>query len=232
MSDDLVSTVLNAGCDFPWSDGLFGHLERYIGTADHFLAIAQDLQSKSLAEALNSELDPVAVRELAYELERLQGADLKSNRRLIWGGLLVSIYAAFEQSSAQIFAHLQVAAGSAAFKIGRRENLIAATARHSTVNVGIEIFDTSVELGCLDQLRMLRKSFVHSGGKIVALPPDVWSAIQMTKGTGFPLEDHDERWCANAFAALHYLKVARRVMQRFSGKAFDKCLAGKNDGII
>ena len=214
--------TFEADCDFPWQDGVFKHLERYIASVDQSLALTHDLQSKALRDAIVVEADPVALGELQYELTRLDGDDAFSNQRLVWGGLLVSIYAMFEHGLEQIFEHWRSATDGPAFKTKGGEDIVSAAVRHSADCIALRLFETTFERDCLNQLRTLRKSFVHKGGKITAIPPNIWTIIQSRKRLGFPLEIVDERWCANVFAAQYYLNGAHQVIRRFSHAVFEK----------
>jgi hypothetical protein len=214
--------TFDADCDFPWQDGMFMHLRRYIASVDQFLALAHDLQSKAINDAMSFSTHPVALGELQYELMRLNEEDALSNQRVVWGGLLVSIYAAFEHSLEQIFQHWRLATDGPAFKAKGREDIVAAAVRHSDQCVAISLFKNTSEPDCLNQLRMLRNSFVHKSGRLDAIPPNMWSSIQSRKHLGFPLEVVDQRWCANVFAAQYYLDGAYQVMRRFSREVSEK----------
>ena len=222
--------LLDAACDFPWQDGIFKHLERHIASVDRFQALAHDLQSKEICDAISAETDPVALGELQYELTRFDEEDAFSSQRVIWGGLLVSIYATFEHGLEQIFGHWQLATDCSAFKAKGGEDILSAAIRRSNDSIALPLFEATSEHDCLDQLRILRKSFVHKGGRIAAIPPDIWVAIQSRKHIGFPFEVVDERWCANAFAAQYYLQVAHRVMRRFGHAVFAKSATSLPNG--
>jgi hypothetical protein len=214
--------LFDAACDFPWQDGGFKHLERYIVAVDKFQALAHDFQSKVIRDAISAETHPVALGELQYELTRLNEEDAFSNQRVVWGGLLVSIYAMFEHGLEQIFEHWRLTTSGPVFKAKGGEDLMSAAIRHAKDCIALNLFETAVERRCLDELRILRKSFVHKGGKIFAVPSDTWAAIQSRKQLGFPLEVNDDQWSANAFAAQYYLHVAQRVMKRFTHAVFSK----------
>jgi hypothetical protein len=213
---DNAMDAFDADCDFPWQDGAFNHLERYIVSVDQSLTLAHDLQTKALRDAIAVATHPVALGELQYELARLEGEDEVSNQRLVWGGLLVSIYAMFEYGLEQIFEHWRLVTNGPAFKTKGGEDIVSAAVRHSTDCMELRLFETTSERDCLNQLRTLRKSFVHKGGKITAIPPNLWTIIQSRKNLGFPLEIVDERWCANVFASQYYLDGTYQVMRRFS----------------
>ena len=214
--------TFDADCDFPWQDGVFKHLGRYIVSVDQFLELAPDFQSKAISDAILVETHPVALGELEYALVRLNEEDVLLNQRLVWGGILVSIYATFEHGLEQIFEHWGMANDGPAFKAKGGEDIVAAAVRHSTECVGLRLFETTSEQDCLNQLRILRKSFVHKGGRINAIPPDAWIAIQSRKHCGFPFKIVDERWCANFFAVKYYLDKTERVMHRFSREVSGK----------
>lgn len=208
--------TFDADCDFPWQDGMYTHLGRYISSVDQFLALAQDLQSKEISDAITVETHPVALGEFQYKLERHNSGDALSTQRLVWGGLLVSIYATFEHGLEELFEHWRVATNGPAFKTKGSEDIVSAADRHSTQSATLHLFESPSERDCLNQLRILRNSFVHKGGRITDISPAVWAEIQARKHHGFPLEVVDERWYANAFAAKYYLDRVHRVMHRFS----------------
>lgn len=218
----MFTNLFDAATDFPWQGGSFKHLERHLVAVDRFQALAHDLQSKEIRDVISSETDPVALGELQYELTRLEGEDAFSNQRVVWGGLLVSIYAMFEHGLEQIFDHWRLTIGGPAFKAKGAEDLMSAAIRHTDDCIALHLFETAAERDCLNQLRILRKSFVHKGGKISAVPSDTWKTIQSRKQLGFPVEVNDDQWCANFFAAQYYLHVAQRVMNRFAHAVFSK----------
>lgn len=215
---------LDAACDFPWSRGTFARLHRCIITVDQGLAHASDLQARSLEDAIARSTDPVSEGELTYELEQLRDQDSPANGRVVWGGLVVSIYAAFEHGLEQIFDHWRNETGGPQFRAKGAEDLLAAAARHSVEAIGVPLFGSEPDRQPLDQLRELRRSFVHKGGRIAKFPPATWSAIQGIKNVGFPLAVIEERWCADAFAARYYLKAADRVLTSYSQRVFDMIL--------
>lgn len=212
--------ILDSGCDFRWSDGVFLHLERYAASVDQFLQVACDAHRKSIIDEIALATDPVEEGELRFALEQLTGEDSVSTNRLVWGGLLVAVYASFEQGIEQLFAHWSLVTGGQTFRSKKREGLVNEAARHASECLSLSLFKNSSERDCLDQLRHLRISFVHKGGRFSEVQQDVWGAIQLTKGSGFPLEVVDERWCANVFAAQHYISVTKQVLHRFSHEVF------------
>ena len=218
-TSDSFDAAFDAACAFPYLT--FAHLHSYVATVDQFLQLADDLQMKSIRDALAAEVDPVAMGELNHELKHRGEEGATATRRLIWGGLLVSIYAAFEDGIDQIFEHYRAANNGSRFKAKGREDLLSAAARYSSDSLGLQLFANANERAQLDQLRELRRSFVHGGGRLDSLSPVTLSAIQAELAR-CPLEVVGDRWCADAFVALHYLKTVAGVSRRFGSQVFGK----------
>ena len=108
--------IINAGCDFPWSGPQFAHLGRLITSVDQFLEVALDLQAKDIENEISLETDPVAVGEMSSELAGMHDDDWSATQRVVWGGLLVTIYAAFESGLEQIFEQYRTTIGCIPFK--------------------------------------------------------------------------------------------------------------------
>jgi len=101
--DDMLDQL----CDFPWPIGAFSELKRYIRVVNEFLPYSTAQQVVRLKACINSEDDPVAIGEFKSNIESLTVDESSVIPRLVWGGALVSVYAAFEFGVESVFRHWQ-----------------------------------------------------------------------------------------------------------------------------
>jgi hypothetical protein len=113
--------------DFPFPATAFSELKRYVKSVHELLPHISDQQAVRLKAQLAIATDPVVVGELESELERIRVDGSALLPRLVWGGVLVSTYAAFEYGVEQVLRHWQTTARHRiGFAQGREDFLTAA----------------------------------------------------------------------------------------------------------
>ncbi|SCX59772.1 hypothetical protein [Nitrosospira sp. Nsp1] len=97
--------------DFPWAVDSFAELKRFVRVVHQFMPHATDQQTVRIRARIKAETDPVAMGEFEGELEAIMHDASTVLPRLVWGGVLVSVYAAFEYGVHQILEHWQITVG-------------------------------------------------------------------------------------------------------------------------
>ena len=95
-------------CDFPWAIDSLAELKRFVRVVHQFIPHATDQQAARLRARIKTETDPVAIGEFEGELEAVMHDASAILPRLVWSGVLVSMYAAFEYGVHRILDHWRV----------------------------------------------------------------------------------------------------------------------------
>lgn len=95
-------------CDFPWAIDSLAELKRFVRVVHQFIPHATDQQAARLRARIKTETDPVAIGEFEGELEAVMHVASAILPRLVWSGVLVSMYAAFEYGVHRILDHWRV----------------------------------------------------------------------------------------------------------------------------
>ena len=220
-------------CDFPHSAGTFSELRRYVRAIHEFLPHASAQQAIRVGARLKQEDDSVRVGELAYELETINADSQVSLPRLIWGGVLVTVFGAYESSVIQTIRHWQKTTGhpEAFEKIGRRDILKVAK-DYSDRHIGVALFEGEGLHHIVTELKSFRKSFAHGSGLLSDLPADLVAAIKRQKHPGVSMAVEDGKWVANARSAAFYLLNIEKASATFGSAVLGKCLAHRHHTLI
>lgn len=139
---------------------------------DEFFPYLTAQQVVRLTARIKSEVNPVAVSEFESEIKSLKDDESIALPRLVWGGVLVSINAAFEFGVESVFRHWQtITAHSIPFKQEPKKDFLSSARNYAQDHIGIKLFSTPVQKERLDELKQLRNSFVHKGGQLSTLSP-------------------------------------------------------------
>ncbi len=222
-SNDPFS-LLDQLSDFPWPAAAFSELRRYVRVVNEFLPHATIQQAVRLKAQIKSEVDPVAIGEFESALENIKVDELTVLPRLVWGGVLVSVYAAFEYGIESIFRHWQISTEYPfQFKKGHKDFLSSAEV-YAETQIGIQLFLNHVQRERLLELKDLRNSYVHRGGQVSTLSKRLETGIKNKSHFGLALEIIDGQWVANARSVAFYLLEAERAIRLFSDAAVEKCM--------
>jgi hypothetical protein len=223
--DDIFDQL----CDFPWPIGAFSALKRYVRVVDEFFPHSTAQQLVRLTARIKSEKDPVAIGEFESEIKSLKDDASIALPRLVWGGVLVSINAAFEFGVESVFRHWQaVSDHPILFKQEPKKDFLSSARNYAKDQIGIQLFSTPVQNERLVELKQLRNSFVHKGGQLSTLSPKLKAKIENKVHLGLALEETNGQWVANARSAAFYLLTSEKVIQSFSELMVEKCVPQNN----
>ncbi|OQW68498.1 MAG: hypothetical protein BVN35_19885 [Proteobacteria bacterium ST_bin11] len=218
-----VFSLLDELCEFPWAIDAFSDLRRYVKIVNDFLPHATAQQKVRLSARIKSETEPVNVGECESELESVQRDESTVLPRLVWGGVLVSCYAAFEFGLESIFRHWQIATKhSIPFKKEPKKDFLSSAERYAKQQIGVPLFASNGLRGKLFELKDLRNSFAHTGGQ---LSPTLKHKIIKIGRSGLALDIVDDHWIASLQAVEFYLLIAEKVILSFGDAVSEKCLS-------
>ena len=171
-------------CEFPLATGAFTELRRYVRHIHEFLPHASAQQAIRLEARLQNEADPVAIGEIDYELERINIDSQVSLPRLIWGGTLVTIFGAYENSVTNAVRYWQMITKhqNEFAKVGKRD-VLKTVSQYSQSNIGVALFQTQQLEQAITELKCFRRSFAHGSGLLLkkscsqiscAVPSGTW----------------------------------------------------------
>lgn len=221
-----IAWMLDELCEFPWSIDALSDLKRYVHVVNEFLPHAIAQQTVRLNARIKSELDPVAIGEFESELEVVQCDHLAVLPRLVWGGVLVATYSAFEFGLESIFNHWRAATGhSVFFKQEPKKDFLSSAETYAEEQIGVPLFSSLNLRGKIFDLKNLRNSFVHRGGRISTLAPKMSAKLAKRDHPGLILEIIEDHWIANAETVTFYLSTAESVIRPFGSAVSEKCLS-------
>ncbi len=225
MNSEDTLDEFYAICDFPYAIGAFSDMRRYIRLVNEFLPHGPTQLALRLNARLKRESDPVREGELESELDTINQDAAITLPRLVWGGVLVSIFAAFENGISESFKHWQTSTHyQTEFKKLPRKDFIRSAEQYCKEAVGVELFHNKQLRTPLIELKDFRNSFAHGSGLLTDLAPTLINAINSKQHVGVTLDVIDGKWIANARAAAYYLLSAERTIKQFNDNVLDKCL--------
>lgn len=231
QSDDLFSgfdldSDFNLICGFPSPIDAFAELKRYMRAVHQFLAHATAQQTVRLQARLKAETDPVAIGEFECELESIKFDESTVLPRLVWGGILVSIYAAFEFGVKQVLNHWQATVRHPIpFKEMPRKDFLTSAESYAKDYIGVKLFANDVHRARAAELKELRNSFAHRGSQLSTLSRKLETDIKKKVHPGVTLDVVEGQWVANARSAAYYHFSTESAIFSFADLVLEKCLA-------
>lgn len=215
-------------CEFPWPNAPFVDLKRYVRSVYEFLPHVSSQQEVRLQARVRAESDPVAIGEFKSEIELVRNSGSIVLPRVIWGGVLVSIYSAYEFGVESVLHYWRQSTNNlAAIKFEPKRDFLKCAEDYTRLHLGIPLFVNDRQRTRLNELRTLRNSFVRRGSRFSTLPRKLQAAISSKEHSGLSLDESDGQWIANARSAAFYLLMAERAIKTFGDEAVEKCLASK-----
>lgn len=213
-------------CDFPCAIDAFAELRRYIRAVNDFIPHVTDQQGIRITARIKRESDPVALDEMEYELETVARDGATVLPRLIWGGVLVSLFAAFEFGVRRILKHWQASVDHPnEFKVLPRKDFIKSAELYAQENIGLPLFNSQHIRQTLIDLKDFRNSFAHGSGLLSDLSINLVAAISQRIHPGVSLDIEDGQWVGNARSAAYYLLKSEKAINAFSECVLEKYLA-------
>lgn len=223
--DDLFAEF-DLACDFPWTEGSFNELHRYVRAVRDFLPHSSAQRSVRLRARINTTTDPVEIGEFESELEEVEQDAITVLPRLVWGGVLVAVYGSLEFGIERTLTHWhETVSYRPIFKKNRNESFLVSAEAYAKQHVNLNLFPSDTHRARLLDLSALRNSFAHGGGLLVDLPAKVADAVRAKAHLGVAFEMSEGQWVPNKDAALHYLHLAGGTLGPFGNAILAKCLA-------
>lgn len=231
-SNDVFS-LLDELCEFPWAIDAFSDLRRYVRVVSDFLPHATAQQAVRLSARIKSESNPVTIGEFESELESVRRDESTVLPRLVWGGVLISCYSAFEFGVESMFKHWRIKTGCSisfeSFKKAKQKakdergiDFLSLAEMYADDLIGVPLFSSDGLREKLFELKDLRNSFAHTGGR---LSPTLKAKINKIARAELALDIVDDHWIASLQAVEFYLLVAERVILSFGDAVSEKCLS-------
>ena len=96
MSNAGPTDVLDLLTEFPHAAGAFGEMRRYVKLVSQFADFPTAQAATRLKAELKRTTDPVREGELQYEIEVAERDAKSTVPRIVWGSILVAVYATYE----------------------------------------------------------------------------------------------------------------------------------------
>jgi hypothetical protein len=228
MSNHSSPDVLDLLTDFPQATGAFAEMQRYIKQVSQFA----DFPSAQTVTRLKAELkrtnDPVREGELEYEIEVAETDGRSTMPRIVWGSILVAIYATFETGVKSALTHWGGnVPGAGIFDCKRQGQFLDIATEYAREQVGIDLFPSpSIKAAVLD-LKTLRNSFAHSAGRVPSRRTELHQVIERTCARGYPIVIEGDVWVTTPRAAAFYFLQAQQAYKVFSAAMMGKYIACK-----
>jgi len=213
-------------CEFPFAMDAFAELRRYIRVVNDFVPHAAAQRGVRITARIKRESDPVALSEMESELETVVRDGATVLPRLVWGGVLVSLFAAFEFGVKRTLEHWRTSVGhTEEFKVLPRRDFLRCAESYAIEHIGVPLFESKAVRQTLLDLKSFRNSFAHGSGLLFDLPLNLIAAVNEQRHAGVSLEVEDGQWVGNARSAAYYLLSSERAIKAFGDHALEKCLA-------
>lgn len=194
---DSIEYVLQ---DFPESDYRFSTLQDYIHELTEFLEFTYRQKLQRLKHKISIETDEIKQGEMLGDLSRLEDNGLEYLSHTIWGGLLTSIFASYESSILEVFDFFNKKYNFEKFekfeKKGRT-SFIDRAEQYSLKNFNCTLFQNPNEKRVLQELSLLRNSYVHNGCSLTLLSASIRKKIIDKVYKDYSLGIHNGYWLAN-----------------------------------
>lgn len=235
MSKELDS-LTDKAFDFPNLDSRFLALDNYVATLDEFISVTCDQTEIRLKAKISNIKDPVSKGEFDSDLEHLSTIGKLDFSHTICGSVLVSIYFSYEASIINIFNHLSKKNSLITFESYKKKNKKYFQSKYEKTNflifsqsyskkiLNIEVMSEEKSLNFLDELRMLRNSYVHGACLISKLSDNLQEKIK-NKEYNKIFGNSDDHWHITPFGVSIFFKEVYRIFKVFERESFKSIVA-------
>lgn len=223
MSSQNPADVLDLLTEFPHAVGAFAEMRRYVKSVAQFSDFPSAQSITRLKAELGRTVDPVREGEIKYEIEVAE-LDAKSTvPRIVWGSILVAIYATFETGVKNALVHwANNVPGAAPFKFRGVGRFLSAARDYASSEAGIELFSNATLTEAVLELKSLRDSFAHSVGCMPHRRTELHSTIDKARMRGYEISMENESWIATPRVAAYYLLQAEHAYKIFADALMGK----------
>lgn len=226
MSNANPTDVLDLLTEFPHSGGEFGEMRRYVKLVSQFADFPTAQAATRLKAELKRATDPVREGELQYEIEVAERDAKSTVPRIVWGSILVAVYATFETGVKGALVHWGCnVPGASAFECKGTGQFLKTAGAYSANEVQVDLFPDPGLKGTVLELKSFRDSFAHSAGRMPSRRTALNSSIDKSRARGYPIAVEDNAWIAPPRAVAFYLLQAERAYKLFAEAVMEKYLA-------
>lgn len=226
MSNSSPTDVLDLLTEFPHAAGAFAEMRRYVRLVSQFSDFPTAQAAARLKAELKSTTDPVREGELQYRIEVAERDAKLIVPRIVWGSILVAVYATFETGVKGALAHWgRSVPGAAAFDCKGTGQFLKVARKYAETEVQVELFPNPGLKSIVLELKAFRDSFAHSAGQMPIRRTELHSSIEKSRVRGYPIAVEDNMWIAPPRAVAFYLLQAERAYKLFSEAVMEKYIA-------
>jgi hypothetical protein len=196
----------------------------FIQAMNEFIPHIADQQTIRVKAQINKEKDPVAIAEYGFEIEEIIRRDHDVWPQIVWGSMLVSIYAAFEHGIEQSFRNWRSVFDTApVFTKKSRQDFLAAADEYATTQIKIPLFPDNEHRHTMMHLKHLRNSYVHNGCRVSHLPKNTQSKLIESKFVGCRIigDGEETKWISDARTSLFFALRAKTIIRLFGENGFN-----------
>jgi hypothetical protein len=226
MTSEDPPSILDLLTAFPHSAGAFTEMRRYLRAGAQF----SDFPSAQTVTRLKAELrrttDPVREGELQYEIEVAERDAKTTIPRIVWGSILVAVYATFETGVRNTLSHwASHVPAAAAFEVKGTGQFLRIAGAYAAAEIGTELFPDERLKEAVLELKAFRDSFAHSAGRMPSRRTELHSSINKAKKRGLVVTVEESNWVATPRLAAYYFLYAERAYRLFSDAVMGKYVA-------
>ena len=231
MNEDDPFDLLDVIGEFPLAAGAFAEMRRYVKAVAQFSDHVGSQTVVRLGAQLRRVRDPVSEAELEYEIEVARRDAETTIPRVIWGSVLVAIYATYETGvrNALMFWNEKVA-GSARFNSRQEGGFLKSASEYARSEIGVELFTDEGTREIVYELRTLRNSFAHATGEMPQRKGELHRALLSAQSRGIEVTVVEGAWIASPRCAVRYLLFVERTYKQFADKVIERYLVARRGG--
>lgn len=218
-----ATDFLDIAAEFPFRAGAFGELQRYIRGVAQFSDHASAQTALRLAAQLQHEFDPVRQAELEYEIEVVNHDAEKTIPRVVWGSVLVAIYATYESSVSTAFTFWQKhVPGVPRFNPKTEREFLKSAESYAKTVVQVQLFQSPSTREAVFELKALRNAFSHNAGRMPAQKTELQSALEAARKRSLEITVTEEFWIATPRVAAYYVLATERAYREFANEVLHR----------
>ena len=209
--------VLDLLAEFPQALGDFGELRRYVRAVAQFSEFPGAQTVTRLKAQLKRTEDPVRQAELEYEIGVAETDSQTTIPRIVWGSILVAVYATYETSITNVLRFwCERIAQSAPFNPKAEREFLKSASAFANREIGIPLFENESIREAVFGLKALRNSFAHAAGKLPNRRTELHAALDAARSMKLEVAVVDGKWVASPRLAAYHLLQAERAYKAFS----------------
>ena len=222
---DRGTDILDILMEFPHAIGAFSDIRRYVKLVSQFSDFPSSQVATRLRAELNRTIDPVREGELYFEIEVAKHDAKSTVPRIVWGSILVAVYATYETGVKSTLIHWSKnVAGASAFECNGTGRFLKTASAYAEQEVGIALLPHPALRAAVLELKALRDSFAHAAGQMPSRRTELHSSIQKSCARGYPIVIEDNNWIAQPKAVEFYLLKAEQAYKAFADAVTEKYL--------